>query len=371
MPTQPIRSVTTILAIIACSCIQFTGELSAQGVTSRRASREIITAPAVVSAPNSQTELSVQQVTEKSNSSAQPSLPQISKRRKQTETQAALSDQNLSSDQRVTRTTSLQPAPSIVQVGYVADQVPVPSLEDPEMFRVPTVNYNLQDNSGFQPMSDQLPQGYADAPNFNEQFPRSDGSYSSLPVRQNQMIGLPVGSRRGAGNFVLPQQQNTGRQYAAAKQTDDSLLDRLPVSNLHAGIVFDPLSQANSRGTVDDYYLNSRSYGDDLRATTSVTTKTWRSPNMRHRPLYFEETNLERFGHTHPRLQPLISGAHFFTSVAFLPYKTGVTPASTCQYPIGYNRPGDCVPTVREQHPFNPRAAFRQAAVVVSGFVGL
>ena len=371
MPTQPIRSVTTILAIVACTCIQFSGGLSAQDASSRRASREIITAPAIVSAPNAQTELLVQQVTEKSNSSAQPSLPQISKRRKQTETQVVLGDQNFSSDLRVPRTTSLQPAPSIVQVGFVADQVPVPSLEDPEMFRVPTVDYKLQGNSGFQPMSDQLPQGYANAPNFNERFPRSKGAISSLPVRQNQMIGLPVGSRRGAGNFVLPQQQNKDRQYAAARQTEDSLLDRLPISNLHEGIVSDPVSQATTRGTVGDPYLNSRSYGDDLRATTSVTTKTWRSPNMRHRPLYFEETNLERFGHTHPRLQPFISGAHFFSSVALLPYKTGVTPASTCQYPIGYNRPGDCVSTVREQHPLNPRAALRQAAVVVGGIAGL
>ena len=38
-------------------------------------------------------------------------------------------------------------------------------------------------------------------------------------------------------------------------------------------------------------------------------------------PLYFEDPQLERYGHSFPPCcQPLISGAHFFTRLPILPY---------------------------------------------------
>ncbi len=52
---------------------------------------------------------------------------------------------------------------------------------------------------------------------------------------------------------------------------------------------------------------------------------TWKASNLCHSPLYFEDVNLERYGHTHgPLLEPLVQSAHFFANIAVLPYKMGV-----------------------------------------------
>jgi hypothetical protein len=64
-----------------------------------------------------------------------------------------------------------------------------------------------------------------------------------------------------------------------------------------------------------------------------------------HKPLYFEEVQLERYGHTAgPFRQPVFSGAHFIISLAALPYQMGMHPPMECQYSLGYYRPGSCAP---------------------------
>ena len=73
--------------------------------------------------------------------------------------------------------------------------------------------------------------------------------------------------------------------------------------------------------------------GDDQfnpRAWDQVTF-TWKASALCHKPLYFEEVGLERYGHSMgPVLEPVHSGAHFFLNVAFLPYKS--TPAEVATW---------------------------------------
>ena len=67
-----------------------------------------------------------------------------------------------------------------------------------------------------------------------------------------------------------------------------------------------------------------------------ASTMTWKASSLRHKPLYFEDVNLERYGHSRgPLLQPVMSGAHFFMNVAALPYKMGINPPTECRYPLG------------------------------------
>jgi hypothetical protein len=250
-------------------------------------------------------------------------------------------------------------ANTVQQTALVLDEngVPIPALEDPEQFRVePGQTFQQEamllpgaaENSGFSPMPSQEIQS---------------GPYSSLPIRQSPFSN--VSSRLGGPRFMLPQQRD------GAYDDENSLLNNLPVSNLNQGLTGDAMGRAAMQHSVGDPYLASRSYASDYRDGAMMKTKTWRSPNMKHRPLYFEEANLERYGQAHPKLQPVLSGLHFFSSVAFLPYKTGVTPPNTCVYSIGHDRPGDCVPAVKERHPLNRRAALRQAAVIAAGVAGL
>ncbi len=98
---------------------------------------------------------------------------------------------------------------------------------------------------------------------------------------------------------------------------------------------------------------------------------SWKASNLCHKPLYFEEVNLERYGHTAgPFAQPVVSTAHFFVNIAVLPYKMGIHPPNECQYALGYYRPGNCAPWIIPPVPLSLRGALFQTAAVGAG-IGL
>jgi hypothetical protein len=98
-------------------------------------------------------------------------------------------------------------------------------------------------------------------------------------------------------------------------------------------------------------------------------TMTWKASNLCHHPLYFEDVNLERYGHTRgPLLEPIVQTAHFFGSVIVLPYKMGVHPPNECQYALGYYRPGNCAPWICPPVPLSARGAIAQAATMTGLF---
>ncbi|MEW4563968.1 hypothetical protein AB1K70_15640 [Bremerella sp. JC770] len=92
----------------------------------------------------------------------------------------------------------------------------------------------------------------------------------------------------------------------------------------------------------------------------------WEAPAFYHRPLYFEEVNLERYGHTHKHLQPAYSAAHFFANTLALPYKMGAYPPCERIYTLGHHRPGDCNPHDIHTTPFTWKGVF-YTGVVYSG----
>ncbi|QEG36487.1 hypothetical protein Pr1d_38010 [Bythopirellula goksoeyrii] len=97
----------------------------------------------------------------------------------------------------------------------------------------------------------------------------------------------------------------------------------------------------------------------------SEITYNWKASALCHKPLYFEQDQLERYGHSWgPYVQPIMSGVHFFTSVPILPYKMGIESPNECIYALGHYRPGDCAPYMIEPVPFTCRAAFYQAGFV-------
>ncbi len=94
-------------------------------------------------------------------------------------------------------------------------------------------------------------------------------------------------------------------------------------------------------------------------------TYTWKATALCHKPLYFEQTQFERYGHSYgPIADSLISGAHFFVTVPLLPYEMGVYPPWECQYALGYYRPGDCAPHMIEPFPLSLRGLLVEGGVV-------
>ena len=95
---------------------------------------------------------------------------------------------------------------------------------------------------------------------------------------------------------------------------------------------------------------------------------SWKASALCHKPLYFEEVALERYGHSlNPLIQPIFSGVHFFATIPILPYLMGVYPPNECQYVLGYYRPGDCAPWLVPPFPFSLRGAVVEATAVVGG----
>lgn len=90
----------------------------------------------------------------------------------------------------------------------------------------------------------------------------------------------------------------------------------------------------------------------------------WVAPGLCHRPLYFEEPNLERHGRTYHCLQPIVSGVHFFGTVPILPYRMVVEPCHDCNYTYGHRRPGSLAEVEPHWLPFRCDAAFVEAAVI-------
>jgi hypothetical protein len=95
----------------------------------------------------------------------------------------------------------------------------------------------------------------------------------------------------------------------------------------------------------------------------------WEASAVGHNPLYFEDVNLERYGYSRGILQPLFSGVRFFTTVVCLPYKIVAHRPGEIIYPLGYCRPGDPAPPVRQRERIKFTAAAAEAAFVVGMLV--
>jgi hypothetical protein len=100
----------------------------------------------------------------------------------------------------------------------------------------------------------------------------------------------------------------------------------------------------------------------------AASSMTWKASALCHKTLYFEDVQLERYGHTAgPFVQPVLSGAHFFANVALLPYKLGINPPRECHYALGYYRPGDCAPWMVQPFPLSARGAMTALGIYTAG----
>jgi len=114
-----------------------------------------------------------------------------------------------------------------------------------------------------------------------------------------------------------------------------------------------------------DYPCECRLEGETYKPRRfATTTFTWKAAGYCHKPLYFEDWSLERYGHSHGYLDPVFSGAHFFVTLTVLPYKMGVELPWECVYPLGHYRPGDCAPWTVPAVPISCRGFAAQAATV-------
>ncbi len=122
----------------------------------------------------------------------------------------------------------------------------------------------------------------------------------------------------------------------------------------------------------NDYPCECRLEGETFQPRRfASTTMTWKATGVCHKPLYFEDLNMERYGHGYGCLaDPFVSAAHFFVTLPVLPYKAGVELPWECIYPLGYYRPGSCAPWTCPAVPISPRG-FAVEAATITGLVFL
>jgi hypothetical protein len=90
----------------------------------------------------------------------------------------------------------------------------------------------------------------------------------------------------------------------------------------------------------------------------------WESPAFCHRPLYFEEVNLERYGYTCGVAQPMVSAAHFFGTIPAMPYLLAAENPCDCVYTLGHYLPGSCAPYQVHFPPPSLKGGLAEAAVM-------
>ncbi|TWT59775.1 hypothetical protein [Rubinisphaera italica] len=98
------------------------------------------------------------------------------------------------------------------------------------------------------------------------------------------------------------------------------------------------------------------------------TCYEWKASRLRHRPLYFEDVSLERYGWANgPALQPLVSGMRFCVDAFTLPYQMGIDHPQEMKTTLGYARPGSPVGPVRKRLPWSWKGATYQTAAMIGG----
>ena len=97
--------------------------------------------------------------------------------------------------------------------------------------------------------------------------------------------------------------------------------------------------------------------GFDRTQVVSPIVKQWAPSSICHKPLYFQDTMLERHGHERfPCLQPVASGVRFFGTLPVLPYLMTLHPPQEDIYNLGHYRPGTAAPCLRERPPYDQHA---------------
>jgi len=141
----------------------------------------------------------------------------------------------------------------------------------------------------------------------------------------------------------------------------DSLTVRPPTVNSEGDSQKIPGAETQSQFELLPETFHPRGFGRGW----SSTSYAWEAPALYHSPLYYEEVELERYGNEICLVQPVVSGLRFYLTPFILPYQMGIEDYSlmSCQYDLGHERPGSCVPYSIHALPFSWTGAVAEAGV--------
>jgi hypothetical protein len=174
--------------------------------------------------------------------------------------------------------------------------------------------------------------------------------------RLNDRLPPIANGKNKEATTPLLQQEMASKQYSL-KEGCPSPKDLKHISDLSTNIT---PSEGDLPGDcpLGNEVFRSRSF--------APLTYTWTASQLCHKPLYFEDVQLERYGHmAGPWVQPVASAVNFFATFPILPYKMGLELPNECVYTLGYYRPGDCAPYLFDPLPLSVRGMFFEAGAWV------
>jgi hypothetical protein len=167
--------------------------------------------------------------------------------------------------------------------------------------------------------------------------------------------------------------QSAAEEIAGQPVEGETLRFR-PITQVTINTAFPPGALPGDPGAQPEGYVVSPplQFGDArMWGGWAEVNYQWSCTALCHRPLYFEQVNVERYGYTvSPLLQPAISGAHFFATIPTLPYKLVAQPPRECVYTLGYYRAGSRAPRRWHHVNWDPTAATVEG-LLVTGLVFL
>jgi hypothetical protein len=179
---------------------------------------------------------------------------------------------------------------------------------------------------------------------------RSVQTASANESEEADLVSFDLATAIQSGNELSEKQSESSASDSASgksgKFNSATMIGPLTDSN----ILFSELHVKDRFETYAAHVPAYRSREEDLitQPAWPMDTYTWITPVFYHKPLYFEQPNLERYGiGTHRLLQPAASSIHFFGSIPLLPYKVLTQHPCEKYYTLGNRRPGNCVPVQR------------------------
>ncbi len=207
--------------------------------------------------------------------------------------------------------------------------------------------------------------GLFDAMTLDDEDPLGEGSEESLQYGDDFDLSLP---QPPTGEITEEQRRLLAEERAASEESCREEIEKLRAQTLET--IDLNIRVEGSMGEDYPFECPLESGQHEPRQWPQITYM-WKAAGLCHKPLYFEQVQLERYGHSWgPYAQPIMSGVHFFGTLPILPYKMGLKTPNECVYTLGYYRPGNCAPYLVGGVPFTWRAAaFEAGAATGMSFI--
>ena len=204
-----------------------------------------------------------------------------------------------------------------------------------------------------------------DAMTLDDEDQLGDGSEESLQYGDDFDLSLP---QPLTGEFTEEQRRLLAEERAASEKSCREEIEKLRAQTLET--IDLSIRVEGNMGEDFPFECPLESGQHEPRQWPQITYM-WKAAGLCHKPLYFEQVQLERYGHSWgPYTQPIMSGVHFFGTLPILPYKMGLRAPNECVYTLGYYRPGNCAPYFVGGFPFTWRAAaFEAGAATGMSFI--